>query len=231
MRVYHFLSAENGLSDIALKRIRISRFGDLNDPFELLAARMDDRSFRKGLRSWRNEFNARNGLLCFSKKWANPVLWSHYAVKHRGMCLGFDLADDLAEEVTYIKDRLPIRFEGGDPEKGLAESFVRELLTSKYEHWKYEEEIRVFVSLDPATIESGSFFYPFSDKLQLAEVILGPLCELPIMEIRSLVRGSHNVVHVLKSRLAFKWFQVVPDERSMKEENAYWESSCKDREH
>ncbi len=110
MRIYHFLTAENGLSDITLRRIRISRFRDLNDPFELLAVRADDKLFRKEMRSWAEQFNRSNGLLCFSKKWESPVLWSHYASKHRGMCLGFDIADPLLENIRYTKDRLDLRF-------------------------------------------------------------------------------------------------------------------------
>ena len=222
MRVYHLLSAENGVSDIALKRIRISRVRDLNDPFELLAAKLDNKFHRKGLRDWRTEFNEGNGLLCFSKSWENPVLWSHYAVKHRGVCLGFELADDLAVPVKYTADRLPVGFVDGDPAKGLESSFVTDLLTTKFEHWRYEDEVRVFVKLDPAEQQGGSFFYPFSDKLRLSDVILGPLCEMPVSEIRGLVRGTYHRVGVYQARLAFKWFKVVPDERSLKEENEYW---------
>jgi hypothetical protein len=224
MRVYHLLSVENGLSNVALKRIRISRVRDLNDPFELLAAKLGEKQFRTGLRNWRAAFNESNGLLCFSKKWENPVLWSHYAVKHRGMCLGFDLSEDLAEEVRYIPDRLPILFIDSDPQKGLEESFVRDMLTTKFLHWQYEEEVRVFLRLDPATVEGTSYFYSFGEKLRLAELVLGPLCELPIQEVRSLVHSAYDRVTVYKSRLAFKWFSVVPDERSVREENAYWEA-------
>lgn len=224
MRVYHLLTAENGLSDISLRRIRISRFGDLNDPFELLAAKIDARGFRKGLRSWRDDFNRTNGLLCFSKRWENPVLWSHYGAKHRGICLGFDLAGKLVEEVGYTPDRLALRFVDGDPGKGLEESFVRDLLRTKYIHWQYEEEVRVFLKLDAKTLENGSYFYSFGPQLMLREVILGPLCEIPIDRVRELVRSAYPGVSVIKARLAFKWFKVVPDERSVREENAYRES-------
>src|SRR5262245_2779152 len=89
MLVHHLLSAENALSDISLRRIRISRIRDLNDPFELLAGRSDDKWLRKILSDYAANFNRTNGLLCFSKNWGNPVLWSHYASKHRGMCLTF----------------------------------------------------------------------------------------------------------------------------------------------
>jgi hypothetical protein len=49
MRVYHFTSTEFGLSDIALKRLKISRIEDLNDPFELLAAELSQKNSRSAL--------------------------------------------------------------------------------------------------------------------------------------------------------------------------------------
>lgn len=227
MRVYHLLSAEHGLSDIALHRIRISRFRDLNDPFELLAARDDAKAFRKGIRSWRDEFNEDNGLLCFSKDWKNPVLWSHYASKHRGMCLGFDVHDSLINAVTYTSDRLPLRFRESNPEKGLEEGFVRDLLRTKFKHWEYEDEVRVFLRLDHATVEAGSYFYRFDQTVALKEVILGPLCELPIREVRDLVHSAYDDVTVVKARLAYKWFALARDETSVTEEQAYWNEKAK----
>src|SRR6266571_6404666 len=223
MRVYHLLTAENGMSDISLRRIRISRVRDLNDPFELLAARADGKELRKALRSWAEDFNRNNGLLCFSRRWHNPVLLSHYASKHRGMCLGFDVADDLLQDVQYTKDRLPLRFADGNPDKRLEAAFVQDLLHTKYEHWAYEEEVRTFVKLDHSAIENGSYFYPFDSALALREVILGPVCELPIERVRELAHSVYDQVSVIKSRLAFKWFDVVADERSVRAENAYWE--------
>jgi len=211
------------MSDIALRRIRISRVRDLNDPFELLAARADTKELRRGLRGWVDEFNRDRGLLCFSKRWRNPVLWSHYASKHRGMCLGFDVAEELPQDVHYTKDRLPLKFVDGNPDNGLEEGFVQELLYTKYEHWAYEEEVRIFVALDHSTIENGSYFHSFDNKLALGEVIIGPLCELPIERVRELVHSVYERVPVIKARLAFKWFDVVADERSVRTENAYWQ--------
>ena len=112
MRVYLLLTADNGMSNVSLRRIRISRVRDLNDPLELLAVRADIKELRMGLRNWIDEFNRDKGLLCFSKRWHNPVLWSHYAPKHRGMCLGFDASDELLQDVQYTKERLPIRTRG-----------------------------------------------------------------------------------------------------------------------
>jgi hypothetical protein len=139
------------------------------------------------------------------------------------MCLGFDVSDELLQDVQYTKDRLPLRFVDGNPDKGLEEEFVRALLYTKYLHWAYEEEVRTFVRLDHSAIENGSYFQTFDSALALGEVILGPLCELPIERVRDLVHSVYDHVPVIKARLAFKWFDVVADERSVRAENTYWE--------
>jgi hypothetical protein len=215
MRVYHLLSAEHGLSDIALKRIRISRFADLNDPFELLGVSLEDGRQRAAFSNWRADLNTKRGLLCFSKGWESPVLWSHYASKHRGMCLGFDVADTVIEPIRYIKKRVEFK----KPSLAL----MRKLLTSKYSHWRYENEARVFVDLDPATVEDGSYFYPFDEQIRLGSVVLGPLCKLPLAAVRKLARDTYQPgINVIKARLAFKWFSVVPQEQSVTEDYEYW---------
>ncbi|HEY6644110.1 DUF2971 domain-containing protein [Povalibacter sp.] len=213
MRVYHLLSSQNALSDISLKRLRISRYGDLNDPFELFAGNLGDKRYRQAVRSWKDEFNKTKGLMCFSKKWENPVLWSHYGAKHRGICLGFDINDSFAIPIEYSDQRLPVEFENDDPSKGIKEDYVRRLVCTKFEHWRYEDEVRLIVGLDEGTVEDGSYFYPFSQELELREVVLGPLCQIPIEAVRSLVASIYQGVVVRKARLAFKWFTVVPDER------------------
>lgn len=47
------------------------------------------------------------GILCFSKNWNNPVQWAHYADKHKGFCLGFDVPDEHPTKVTYRDTPLP----------------------------------------------------------------------------------------------------------------------------
>ena len=214
MRVYNFLSAEFALSNIALRRMRISRFSEVNDPFELLAVNVGgSKDFRTAIRNWKRDLDGTKGMLCFSRHWENPVLWSHYAGKHHGIALGFDLADSVAKPVSYASDRLLASFPASGDPIDASEDFVESLLYTKYEHWGYEEEVRVFVQLDPYTREDGSYFYPFSEELNLREVVLGTLCPIPISRVRELIDDLYNDVQVRKARLAFKWFKVVPDER------------------
>ncbi len=213
MRLYHLTSANYALSNIALCQLKIARLDDLNDPFELLAAELSDREFRKATRSWKNDFHRRIGLLCFSENWKNPVLWSHYAEKHKGICLGFDVSDEFATSVIYKKNRVQVHFENDDSNKDLSIEFVNELLRTKYVHWSYEKEWRMFVSLDEATKEKGLYFYPFDKFLKLKEVIVGPLCETPIEQIEKLTSEMKDSIRIIKARLGFKRFEVVIDQR------------------
>jgi hypothetical protein len=212
MRVYHFLSRQNALSDIALKRLRISRYGDLNDPFELFASSLEDARYRRAVHAWKDEFNKTKGLMCFSKKWENPVLWSHYGEKHRGICLGFDIRDSFAVSIEYANQRLPFEFENDDPSQGIKHDYARRLTCTKFEHWRYEDEVRLVVELNEGTIEDGSYFYDFSSELELREVILGPLCHISIEAVKSLASSLYHGIVVRKACLALNSFTVVPDQ-------------------
>jgi hypothetical protein len=66
LRVYHLTSAEFGISNIGLGRIKVSRFSDLNDPFELMALKAGERRVREITRNLENEYDRHTGLLCFS---------------------------------------------------------------------------------------------------------------------------------------------------------------------
>ena len=216
MRVYHILSADHAISSVALKRMKISRYGELNDPFELMAGNLSDRNLRRAVNEWKAQFHKEKGMLCFSKDWINPVLWSHYGDKHLGVALGFDIPDKYASPIEYSNTRLDIKFKDGNPEKGLDETFVHKLVHTKFEHWRYEEEVRVHVGLDEGTKEGGLYFYNFNSMLILRKVILGHNCELPINKVRSLIESNFNNVEIIKARLAFTKFEVVINQRYKK---------------
>lgn len=99
MRVYHFLSRNYGLEDIRLRRLKIATLDDLNDPFEMLGMALRDLELRQAFRATKAKMAERAGLLCFSRHWRNPVQWSHYAERHQGLCLGFDIPDGAAATV------------------------------------------------------------------------------------------------------------------------------------
>lgn len=209
MRVYYLTGAQFALSDLALRRIKIARFEDLNDPFELLGIDVEDKEQRSAFRALKEQINESKGLICFSKSWSNPLMWGHYAEKHTGMCLGFDVPDKLLSPVIYAKRLLKMDIDPKTQKPKPTEQILDKLLRTKFYDWKYEDEIRLFVELDHDTVESGKYFYSFTEDLMLREIILGPRCELPIEGVRNVVADFKQPVVVLKSRIAFTRFEVL----------------------
>lgn len=169
-RVYHLTSAEYAITNIVFNRLKVARFFELNDPFELLALRPVNSSVRDTIRAHKDELNKKTGVLCFSADWIDPVLWSHYGVKHRGICLGFNLAKTIAHEVSYQTNRLTNVLAKNITT--IDDSLAALLLCTKFDSWKYEKEWRVAVPLAEAKQEGKMHFVGFNDELQLAEVIV-----------------------------------------------------------
>jgi len=209
MNVYYLTPSQFALSNIALRRLKIARISDLNDPFELMAMVVRNERDLATFHRLKSELNKDNGLLCFARSWENPVMWGHYADRHTGIALGFEAQESLFKTVQYAKNPFAVTI---DPLTDLprpTEAEVEKLLSTKFHDWAYENEVRVFVNLDHSTKESGLYFYPFDEKLTLREVILGPKCELPIDRIRELVKSFEPPVRVVKSSIALGTFNVV----------------------
>lgn len=215
IRAYHFTSAEFAISDIGFARLKIARISDLNDPFELLSLNFRARATRKIVRGFKDEYDSHTGLLSFSGNWTSPILWSHYATKHRGICLGFDVRRDWTQKVLYQDNRILAELDKTEDPTKIDGKLQSLLLRTKSRHWRYEKELRVFVPLQEALAEGRLHFYPFDEKLQLREVILGPQCDLSLDAVRRLTHALYPRAVTFKSRLAFKWFAVVPDETTV----------------
>lgn len=93
-------------------------------------------------------------VICFSKGQANLLMWAHYADKHSGYCLSFDVKK-LKDKNTLVgffevdyppnESRPLIKL---SPEENESFKLAEKILLTKSIHWKYEEEVR-FVSPDP----------------------------------------------------------------------------------
>ena len=148
-RVYHFTTAEHGLNNVSLSRLKIARISDANDPFEFMAVSYRKKGDRAIAERYKHEANLTTGFLSFSKDWAEPLLWSHYSDRHRGMCLGFDVPRTDVECVKYVSPRALIAL--NDPDKSALPADVVDLARQKYEGWTYEGEVRRYVELGRAS--------------------------------------------------------------------------------
>jgi len=209
MKVFHFVNEEYGLDDIRKRRLKVATLPELNDPFELFGVRLADKALRQAFRAMKSQLGRNRGLLCFSRDWHNPVQWSHYADKHTGLCLGFEIPDEHLASVSYSRRRLVVETESLRDPKQLDIETAKQFLFTKYSHWRYENEVRCFVTLEDRDPQTNLYFIDFSDKLRLATVIVGAESRVT-REVLQLALGDlAPTVEALKARLAFKTFRVV----------------------
>jgi hypothetical protein len=209
LRAYHFLPERFALNDLSRSRLKVSRLEDMNDPFELLALALKKKEHRRALQGFKTKMSRRWGAICLSRAWYNPMLWSHYADQHRGMCLGFDVPDKKVVPVTYDAHRLELDLErklskpGGDDTIGLR------LMTTKFEGWDYEDEVRLFVALSESDLETGMYFYGIGREIVLKEIILGARSTMTRPAIAKLLPKDQSI-KVIKARIDFDRFTVEP---------------------
>ena len=102
-------------------------------------------------------------LTCFSKIFDETLMWSHYADKHKGLCIGFVL-DNMSTEYKMYPVHYSSKIQTINPNTFYFYAFYY-LVTFKEKKWAYEKEIRA-VSLKSNSILS----YP---KSAVKEVIFG----------------------------------------------------------
>jgi hypothetical protein len=214
MRFYHFLNKKYGLENIGRRRLKIARINDLNDPFEFAGVSLGDKNVRDAFQKMKLEMNEQRGLLCFSTKWKNSVMWSHYADKHQGLCLGFDVADKSVGQVSYSRKRLAVGLEQLKTPRNITEDDARKLLFTKHTHWKYESEYRAFVTLEEEDEDTGLYFAKFSDRLTLRQVIVGAESCISRQQLSEALGDKLQHVEQIKAGLALKSFSVVRQRKS-----------------
>ncbi len=208
MRAFHFLPARYALEALQSRRLKVALLNELNDPFELFAADLSERNTRFAFRQWKNDFAQRTGMLCFSKRWKNPLLWSHYADRHRGIALEFDIDDNVAIPVRYRRTRLRLDVDMIIKQDGFGEDLAEELYATKSKHWAYEEEVRVPTLLSECVGQDGLFFEGFGESLEIKSVVLGSLCTIEADDVQRILPQGSSVA-VCRSRMAFRSFNIV----------------------
>ena len=149
------------------------------------------------------------GVSCFSETRDNYLMWSHYADKHRGVCIGFSVLG-LFLSLSFVGPGgilvieggkqcipFPVQYEDEPPvwEAGLDES-IHGVLSTKARCWEYEREWRIF-ALDSAE-KKQNFMTP-----AFAEVIFG--AEIPqndeVRLGRVIAGGKYPITKPLKAKI------------------------------
>jgi hypothetical protein len=152
--------------------IKVSKIGTLNDPYEFMPYKRYNtqkrRDFNKVFRSVEKKW----GILCFSQTWEEQLLWAHYADKHKGIALGFEIPEDKLIEVIYVCNEIRTKIELTNDSKENEQKFL-DLAKIKFQEWKYEKEYRLLIPLAKCEQKEKYFFYPFGNNLKISRIILG----------------------------------------------------------
>jgi hypothetical protein len=216
VRAFHFTAASHALDNVRQQRLKVARIMDLNDPFEFLCGDLGDPQARNAFRAFKEYESERSGILCFTRGWRNPLMWSHYGVRHKGAALEFELHHELPEGVIYESRRFPFDVPAILTSGGFTDEHARRIYATKSAHWKYERELRVATRLSECIVEKGLYFEPFSRDMRLIGLILGPFCELTPEQVRNAVPSGAQI-RLRRARLAFRSYNVVRD-KSFREE-------------
>ena len=139
------------------------------------------------IKKYLNGFSA----TCFSYDALEPLMWSHYANEHKGVCYCFN-KDTIFNETYMCRD---IGYASLIPnvtfyeDHTLEEQFhdqIREVIFTKSDNWKYEQECRYVVEGD----EKAHKFNPRS----LEGIILGSRYSGSVDEAKQVVH-SYNKMH------------------------------------
>lgn len=208
MIVYHFINELYGLKDIRERRLKISNIADLNDPFEFIAAETSNQRKRHIINGVRDELAKSRGIICFSRHWQNPVQWSHYADGHKGLCLGFEAPSSLLCQVSYIASKIPWPSQPWPWPDAVKQYFFSQLVATKFSHWSYEDEYRLFCSMETPAAD-GYHYINFSASLKLVKVLVGARSTLTRDTLAAALGDLSADVEQIKVRPAFRSFRIV----------------------
>lgn len=209
MRLYHMTRLETAMKFIIpARRLRISQFGTLNDPFELLSSYIAGKDGRHLSAYLHSHWGRSIGIVSMVKHWKSPLMWGHYAENHTGICLGFDVIENGPVEVEYVQERREFTLDKSKPMRGITEELLRQLVSTKYSQWAYEEEWRVFHNIKQPEAD-GYSYWNFGPTLQLREIVLGARCKASQLELAEVVHDNEFDVKIIKTRAAFKAFEMA----------------------
>lgn len=177
--IYRYLDVEGLKGTLRTRSLRLAKISALNNPFDFnpVIKMKEDVSGDELHRDWlkreanfspsalKEAANKYFGIISFSKNGDDPLLWAHYAERHQGGCIGFDIdhppflymkARDFLVDVVYTNER-SVFYHHPHDDDGFR-SQVLAAAKTKADVWRYENEVRAILpTLDCNQIEARFF--------------------------------------------------------------------------
>lgn len=181
--LYRFLTADGAIDTLRRRSLRVGRLNKFNDPYEWRpvvhsANGTAESDTVEWVESAFRAMNRRFGLICFSETCREPVLWSQYADRHRGIVIEFDLpCGPSLEKVTYSNERVVLERStiGNSEHENSNQRKLRDGGVRKSKGWDYEDEWRLTVLLKRTLYCDKSYWLGF-EPYYVKRVILGEFC-------------------------------------------------------
>uniref|UniRef100_I2Q6X3 DUF2971 domain-containing protein n=1 Tax=Desulfovibrio sp. U5L TaxID=596152 RepID=I2Q6X3_9BACT len=136
-----------------------------------------------------NKVFCRYGVLSLTKRFDSPLMWSHYADQHRGVCIEYSLCDRTG--VTPV--RVDYNASRGISSKKILdwvrsnqmevdEDIIQKYFFSKAKDWEYEEEWRCLSK------DKGVNPCPF----KISSILFGMRCDISIVAAIIKLMSSHE---------------------------------------
>jgi hypothetical protein len=216
LTLYHFMDAQFLLGMILNKRIKLSTFKNLNDPYESLPIMRDGNIYAPVVlvRHHIHNMLKNTGLLSLSKNIQSSAMWGIYASRHKGVALKFQF--DKNQSSTLFKvvyDDKRVEFPNNDDRP--SDELLKRLLETKARCWRYEAEYRWVFPMNkgktPVYCDTNGLIYCSIPK-ELKGIILGVDCDLiEGVVVNALTGVGLADVSVTRAKLSNDSFNIIID--------------------
>ena len=185
--------------------LKASRYGEFNDPFDLVLgsygaslSKEESNAFYDAMPEHYSDptyyhetyldiqagARASVAIMCFTRKFRNILMWSHYANNHTGVCIGYDynceffhnkFSCNYSDNVGVIRK---VEYTNERPKYILPSDLVNDTSEwfKKSKDWEYEKEHRILLPIKDAVCNNDreNFILLFKiDPKYIKKVILG----------------------------------------------------------
>lgn len=147
-------------------------------------------------------------FLCLTERCDSQLMWAHYGISHRGICIGFDRKYEqfpyCSIPVTYSTERVPVDLPLmlSDWDGARVDKIVLDILVTKAMDWSYEKEWR-FIGLPLSSMKRSNVGEHVDfDTSAIVEVIFGARCDVQTKEF------VESVSKKLKHKVDFRTARV-----------------------